>query len=175
MKKFLLALAIVASAITSIGTSHAHAAPPSPVNCDGTWRAANGSLATTDFVAGSNRFRVDTYLYYNGAPDNAGHCVIQYAWAENMFQLRNNAWSTNVDSFVKHHLRFRIWVCGALASDTQGDATNSQSGWAYSGNYYYGTCGPQADNTGYAYPDGSYTRAANYTAMPVPYVHLAGW
>lgn len=175
MRKILLIVAIMAASLLSTLTSvkPVHATPPSPADCNGTWRGPHSLGAIWSDATGVKHFQTNTFVMWIGAPDNQGGCTIHYAWDEEAYQNRNGTLGAP-DQFFKHHLRFRIWVCGTLVQDSSGDTPADYiSGWYNTADHYYPAgCSPQFDNYGYtASTAGSYV-GENWTGVtPVAYVN----
>lgn len=163
--------------MVAASTENVHATPPTH-GCLGTWVGAHGTGGDWTDIAGK-RFHTDDYLNYQGTPDGSGGCNIQFAWEEIAYQWRNGGWSSNVDIFQYHHLRFRVWICGGLVQDNNANVAYYQtdSGWVYSQTFHYPAgCGPQADNYGYAGNNsGSYINEDGIGVTPIWYVNYSGW
>lgn len=169
--KRLIAAALLGLTLAVSVPSVAHATPPSPADCNGTWRGPHSLGALWSDVQGRH-FQTNTFVMWIGAPDNNGGCTIHYAWDEEAYQNRNGTLGAP-DQFTRHHLRFRIWVCGTLVQDSVGEVGGYISGWYNTADHYYPAgCSPQYDNYGYtASIQGSYVGEDWIGVTPVAYVN----
>lgn len=176
MIRRLLAIGLISVGLLGSTASTVHATPPRN-GCLNDWVGATGTGGDWSDIAGK-QFHVDDYLNYKGIPQADGSCVITFAWEEIAFQKRNGVWSTNVDIFQYHHLRFRVWICGNLVQDNNANVSNQpDSGWVFSQGFTYPAgCGPQADNYGYTASNaGSYINEDGIGVTPISYNHYNGW